>query len=102
MVPLSSLWLPVLLSAVVVFVASSILHMGLPYHRSDYRKVPAESEVMDALRKFDIPPGDYMMPRPENPAEMKSPEFAEKIRSGPIMICTVMPFKLEILTRTSS
>ncbi len=39
MVPLSALWLPILLSAVIVFVASSILHMLLPYHRSDYNQI---------------------------------------------------------------
>jgi len=33
MVPLTSLWAPILLSAVIVFVASSIMHMVLPFHR---------------------------------------------------------------------
>ena len=42
MVPVTSLWLPVLVSAVIVFVASSILHMVLPFHRKDYRAVPSE------------------------------------------------------------
>ena len=40
MTPLSALWLPIVLSAVIVFVASSIMHMVLPYHRSDYHKLP--------------------------------------------------------------
>jgi hypothetical protein len=42
MVALTSLWLPILLSAVIVFVASSIMHMLLPYHRSDYQQLPEE------------------------------------------------------------
>ncbi len=46
---LSALWLPILLSAVLVFVASSIMHMVLPYHRSDYEKLPDEDNVL-ALR----------------------------------------------------
>ena len=50
MVSLTSLWLPILLSAVIVFVASSIMHMVLPYHKSDYRKLPDEDRVTDALR----------------------------------------------------
>lgn len=91
MVPLTSLWVPILLSAVFVFVASSILHMVLPFHRSDYRRVPAEDDVMAALRKFDIPPGDYMMPRVSGPAEMKSPEFLEKMNKGPVGIFTILP-----------
>jgi Na+/H+ antiporter NhaA len=56
MVPLLELWLPVLVSAVFAFVASSIVHMVLPFHRSDYRKLPAEDETMRALRPFRIPP----------------------------------------------
>ena len=42
MVPLTALWLPILISAVIVFIASSIMHMVLPHHKSDYRKVPDE------------------------------------------------------------
>jgi hypothetical protein len=56
MVPLSQLWLPVLVSAIFVFVASSILHMVLPFHRKDFRPLPSEADVMAALRRFDIRP----------------------------------------------
>jgi len=91
MVPLTALWVPILLSAVIVFVASSILHMVLPFHRKDFRRLAAEGDVMDALRKFDIPPGDYMMPAPETPAAMKSAEFLDKMNKGPVAIMTVMP-----------
>jgi hypothetical protein len=91
MVPLASLWLPIVLSAVLVFIASSIIHMFLSYHQSDYKKVPAEDEVMEALRKFNIPPGDYMMPRPDGMAGMKKPEFIDKMKKGPRIVMTVMP-----------
>jgi hypothetical protein len=86
-----SLWLPILLSSVLVFVVSSIIHMASPWHKSDYPKVPDEDRVMDALRPFGIPPGDYMMPRPSSRQEMGSPEFAEKRKKGPVMLLTVMP-----------
>jgi hypothetical protein len=91
MVPLSSLWLPILLAAVFVFVASSIAHTVLPHHHSDFGKVPAEADVMDALRKFNIPPGDYLMPRPDGHAGMKDPAFVEKRNKGPVAIMTVLP-----------
>ncbi len=91
MVPVMSLWLPILISAVFVFVASSVIHMMLPYHKSDYGKVPAEDDVMDALRKFNVPPGDYMVPRCGSPNEMKSPAFVEKMKKGPVIVMTVMP-----------
>ena len=91
MTPLASLWLPILLSAVFVFVMSSVLHMMLPWHRTDYSKVPSEDAVAAALRGFAIPPGDYMMPRADSPAEMRTPEFAEKMKKGPMVVMTVMP-----------
>ena len=50
MTPLSALWLPIVLSAVIVFVASSIMHMLLPYHRSDYKGLPDEDKILPTLR----------------------------------------------------
>ena len=49
MVPILSLWLPILLSGLLVFVASSVIHMMLPYHKKDYRAAPGEDGVVDAL-----------------------------------------------------
>ena len=89
MVPLVSLWMPVLVSAVIVFVASAIIHMVLPYHRNDLRKVPKEDDVMDALRRFNIPPGDYAVPHAGSPQGMKKPEFVEKMKKGPIVLMTI-------------
>jgi len=59
MVPAISLWLPILLSAVTVFLASSVIHMVLTYHRSDFKGLPSKDQVMDALRAFNIPPGEF-------------------------------------------
>jgi hypothetical protein len=89
--PVLSLWLPIVLAAVFVFVASSIIHMFLPYHRSDLRQVPREDEVMAAVRGFEIPPGDYCMPRAGSMAAMKDPAFVEKMKAGPVAIMTVLP-----------
>ena len=90
MVPLTSLWMPILLSAVIVFVASSILHMVLPVHRGDFRPLPSEDATMEALRRFNIPPGDYMVPCAGGPEAMKSPAFREKMNAGPVAVMTVM------------
>jgi hypothetical protein len=84
------LWLPILVSAVLVFVASAVIHMAPLWHKSDYPKVPHEDRVMDALRPFAIPPGDYMLPRAYG-NEMRAPDFADKVRKGPVMMLTVMP-----------
>src|SRR5262249_6418591 len=83
MVSIPSLWLPILLSAVFVFFLSWIIHMFLPYHRTDYGKLPSEADVQEALRKFDIAPGDYLLPCPEGPTGMRSPEYLEKRNRGP-------------------
>ena len=90
MVPIPSLWLPILLSAVLVFIASSLIHMVLGYHKADYRKLPDEDRVMDALRPFNIPPGDYLMPCPTGAADMKNPAFVEKRTRGPVALMTFM------------
>lgn len=91
MTDLTALWLPILLSSVIVFIASSIINMFLPWHKSDYPKIPNEDKVREALRPLAIPPGDYMIPRPSSREEMRSPEFTEKIKSGPVMMLTVWP-----------
>jgi hypothetical protein len=91
MTALSALWLPILLSAVIVFVVSSIIHMASPWHKSDYPKMPNQDKVMETIRPLAIPPGDYMIPRPDTRAEMQSPEFLEKLNKGPVIVMTVMP-----------
>jgi hypothetical protein len=91
MVPIVSLWLPILLSAVLVFVASSLIHMVLPWHKNDYPKVPNEEALRDALRPLSIPPGDYMVPRPSGREELRDPKFTQKINEGPNLILTVLP-----------
>ena len=91
MTNLTELWLPVLLSAIIVFVASSIIHMVLQWHKNDCPKLPDENKFADAVRPLAIPPGDYMVPRAANSADMRSPEFAEKLKKGPVMILTVLP-----------
>lgn len=91
MIPILTLWLPILLSAVVVFIVSSIIHMFLPWHKGEYPKLANEDKVMDALRPMDMKPGDYMVPRAESMEDMKSSAFAEKMKKGPVMIFTVLP-----------
>ncbi len=83
MVELSSLWLAILVSAVFVFVASSVIHMILPLHRGDYVKLPEEDRVMDLLRET-APAGQYMYPCAGSMKEMGTPEMQAKLNRGPI------------------
>lgn len=98
MVPLHTLWLPIVLSSVIVFVVSSVIHTLLPWHKTDYAKVPNEDRAMDVIRSLAIPPGDYLMPRPSSTQEMRSPAFAEKVKKGPLMVFTVMPNARPVVT----
>ena len=91
MTGIAALWLPILLSSVLVFVASSIIHMLLSWHKDDFAKVPDEEKLRAALRPLAIPPGDYCVPRPASTDDMKSPEFVEKQKQGPVMVFTVIP-----------
>jgi hypothetical protein len=90
MVPVTSLWLPILLSAVIVFVASSLVHMVLRYHRSDYGRLPAEDAILAALRDVNVPQGDYRFPWVGGPEGMKDPAYLEKRKRGPVGVLTVM------------
>jgi hypothetical protein len=91
MVAASALIAPVLLSSVIVWVASSVIHMLLPWHKGDYPKVPDEPRFRSAVGPLAIPPGDYLVPRCDSMAEMKSPEFKAKMTEGPVIMMTVMP-----------
>jgi hypothetical protein len=87
----TALWLPILVSALFVFVASTIIHMVLPIHRNDWRKVPDEDRLMEALRPLGLVPGDYCLPRPDSPAALKDPAFIEKVNRGPTAFMTILP-----------
>lgn len=91
MVAVTQLLLPILLSAVLVFVVSAIIHMFTPWHAGDFAKLPDEDKVSDALRPFAIPPGDYQAPRPSGRDAMRSPEFLERLKKGPHLVVTVLP-----------
>ena len=91
MVTIGSLWIPIIVSAVLVYVVSTIIHMFTPWHRGDLRKLPQEDAVMTALRPFDIPPGDYGIPVAGSMAAMRDPAFKEKMQAGPVAFMTVQP-----------
>jgi hypothetical protein len=90
MVSILSLGIPILVSSAIVFLASFVLHMVLPFHRRDYRPVAREDDVMEAFRRFAISPGDYLLPCPSSRAAMKDPAFLERQRKGPVVVMTVI------------
>src|SRR4030095_7263547 len=89
--PFGSLWIPVVVSAVVVFMGSSILHMMLKYHKADYSALPGEDSVRQALDKAGGSPGLYMTPHCADMKQMKEPAFMEKFEKGPVAVITILP-----------
>jgi hypothetical protein len=89
----ASLWLPILVSAVAVFIASFITHMVLPYHRSDFKKLSVDKEdaLLDTLRRLDVAPGEYAAPHAGGPAGMRDPAFVAKVTKGPRVFMTLAP-----------
>jgi hypothetical protein len=77
MVSLGALWLPIVLSAVLVFVLSSIIHMVLGYHNKDYTPLPNEDAVRAAIRSGNPAPKQYVIPYCE-PKDMGSAEAKRK------------------------
>jgi len=90
-IPITSLWLPILVSAVLVFFASFVMNAVLKYHKNDFSKIPDEDRVMDALRPSGLPPGDYIFPYVGHASNLKSEAVQQKIAKGPVGALTIYP-----------
>lgn len=89
--PFLSLWIPVLVSAVAVFIISSIMHMALKYHRADYKTLPNEDAVREALGKGSLAPGLYHLPNCADMGSMGDPATKAKFEKGPVGVVTIIP-----------
>ena len=88
-----SLWLPIIAAAISVFIASSLVHMVLPYHRSDVKKLPVDKEdaLLDAFARLGVAPDDYLVPHGGGPAGMRDPAFIAKSKKGPRVFFSLGP-----------
>src|SRR5438045_2091931 len=91
MVGLSALWMPIVVSSVFVFIALSIIHGLVGWHKGDMTAVPGEAKVMETLRGLNVQPGDYRFPFSNSVDEMKTPEWDEKMKQGPVGIMSISP-----------
>ena len=91
MIGLTELWMPLLVSALFVFVASAIIHMALRYHWSDWEAPPGEDDLRAAMRGAGVAPGNYNFPHASAPSDMNEPEMARKFKEGPVGFLTVLP-----------
>lgn len=84
MISLVALWLPILIAAVVVFLASSVIHMAIGWHNNEFSKLPDEDGIVGAIEAAKAAPGEYVFPSADNPADnMKSPEIIARWERGP-------------------
>ncbi len=92
MVSIPALWLPILLASVFVFITSSVIHMALTaWHKNDFRALPDEDAGLSAIGSLGLEPGDYLFPHTGGASEvMRSEEFQNKVKSGPIGMLTIM------------
>lgn len=91
MITIDSLWLAILLSAVVVWIASALVWMVLPHHKSDYKGLPDEEAVRNALTPQNLAPGQYNIPHLIARDDMKQPEGRKKFEEGPVGFITILP-----------
>jgi len=89
--PYAPMWLPIVVSAVLVFVASSLIHMALKYHNSEYRGLANEDEVRAAIRARSPAPGTYVIPYCADMKAMGSEAMQAKFREGPVGFLTLRP-----------
>lgn len=90
MVSIVALWLPILVSAVLVFALSSIIHMALGYHKNDFRPMPNEDAALEGLRRAGLTPGEYVAPYAGSMEAMKSEAHRQKVESGPVVFVTAI------------
>ena len=83
------LWLPILVSSVLVFVASSLIWNVFGAHKWHILGMPDEAAAREALTKQALAPGMYAIPYSSSPAAMKDPAFQEKLAKGPVAVITV-------------
>ena len=88
---LGTLWLPILVSAVGIFAASSVIHMLIRWHQSEYREFPNEDEVRAAIRAGNASGGQYALPYCAEPKDMGTPQMQKKLEEGPIAFLMLHP-----------
>lgn len=91
MMSLEQLWLPIIVAAVFVFVASSLVHMVFKWHNADYHGLANEEAVRAAVRAGSPAPGQYVLPYCAEQKDMASEPMQQKFREGPVGFLVLRP-----------
>lgn len=84
MISIMSLWAPILLSSVLVFVAAGLLWTALPVHRLDWRPIPGQERLFEAIRAIGLGRGQYAFPHMLTPEGAKNPDVMKQMEEGPV------------------
>ncbi len=91
MAGLLSLWLPILLATVIVYIAAFIMNMVLPFHKGDFLEIADEDGFMEAMRSRGLKRGQYFFPFANSAEVTRSPEWKERINRGPVGFLFIVP-----------
>lgn len=82
-VHITDLWLPILASAVAVWIASALAWMAIGHHKNDQKRLPpaAEDAMTALIKSTPITPGVYAFPHQTDCSKM-SAEEKKRIMSG--------------------
>jgi hypothetical protein len=85
------LLLPIVAAAVAVFIVSIVVHMAMPWHKSDYANMPDEAAAIAAIASLNLAPNDYAVPNPRLPSGVRNPDFIAQFERGPTFHMTMIP-----------
>lgn len=91
MISLTALWLPILVSAIVVFLAGHVLNMLSPHHRNDFFAVGDEDGLRSFIHEQDLAEGQYYFPYAATPKAMRDPAWLQKLKDGPVGFLIIGP-----------
>ena len=86
---ITQLWMPILVTAVLIFVASSVIHMVIQWHKGDYKPLANEDDVRAVIRAPSPGPGLYVIPYCSDMKEMGGEAMKQKFREGPVALLTI-------------
>lgn len=88
---LTQLWLPIVVSALAVFILSALAWTVLPHHKGDFKGLPNADAVQMAMRANPPAPGAYALPWARDPKMLQDPAMKERMEKGPRAFMTVVP-----------
>ncbi len=91
-VPLGALWLPIVLSAVFLFIVSALIYTAFKWHDGDWKRLSPSNELQEALRKVGLVRGQYAFPELDQKAADKAAAkqaWAERYAQGPVGVVFV-------------